>query len=111
MTLQKGIQKKSNPLRLGFVPLSDCAPIAVAQETGIFDRYGLNIVLSRELGWASVRDKIFYGDLDAAQSIAGIAFTNDGRSFGDSKRDHLIRNTGQCSRRYAIEDTALSQHL
>lgn len=74
MTLQKGIQKKSNPLRLGFVPLSDCAPIAVAQETGIFDRYGLNIVLSRELGWASVRDKIFYGDLDAAQSIAGIAF-------------------------------------
>ena len=43
-------------------------------ETGIFERYGLNVVLSRELGWASVRDKMFYGDLDAAQSIAGIAF-------------------------------------
>lgn len=41
---------------------------------GIFDRYGLNVSLSRELGWASVRDKIYYGDLDAAQSIAGIAF-------------------------------------
>lgn len=62
------------PIRLGFVPLSDCAPIAVAKETGIFERYGLNVVLSRELGWASVRDKMFYGDLDAAQSIAGIAF-------------------------------------
>ncbi len=62
------------PLRLGFVPLSDCAPIAVAMETGIFERYGLNVVLSRELGWASVRDKMYYGDLDAAQSIAGIAF-------------------------------------
>lgn len=66
--------KGSLPLRLGFVPLSDCAPIAVAKETGIFDRYNLNVVLSRELGWASVRDKMFYGDLDAAQSIAGIAF-------------------------------------
>ena len=43
-------------------------------ETGIFARYGLNVVLSRELGWTSVRDKIFYGDLDAAQSISGIAF-------------------------------------
>jgi len=43
-------------------------------ETGIFSRYGLNVILSRELGWASVRDKMFYGDLDAAQSIAGIAF-------------------------------------
>lgn len=62
------------PIRLGFVPLSDCAPIAVAKELGIFDRYGLNVELSRELGWASVRDKIYYGDLDAAQSIAGIAF-------------------------------------
>lgn len=61
-------------IRLGFVPLSDCAPIAIAMETGIFRRYGLNVVISRELGWASVRDRIFYGDLDAAQSIAGIAF-------------------------------------
>lgn len=43
-------------------------------ETGIFARYGLNVMLSRELGWTSVRDKMFYGDLEAAQSIAGIAF-------------------------------------
>jgi len=61
------------PIRLGFVPLSDCAPIAVAKETGIFHRYGLNVRLSRELGWASVRDKMIFGHLDAAQSIAGIA--------------------------------------
>lgn len=67
-------QKGNHALRLGFVPLSDCAPIAVAMEMGIFTRYGLNVTLSRELGWASVRDKMFYGDLDAAQSIAGIAF-------------------------------------
>ena len=64
----------SNPkLRLGFVPLSDCAPIAVAREMGIFERHGLDVELSRELGWASVRDKLIYGHLDAAQSIAGIA--------------------------------------
>jgi ABC-type nitrate/sulfonate/bicarbonate transport system substrate-binding protein len=61
-------------LRLGFVPLTDCAPIAVAREQGIFERHGLNVILSRELGWASVRDKMLYGDLDAAQAIAGIAF-------------------------------------
>lgn len=63
----------SKPLRFGYVPLVDCAPIAVARETGIFDRHGVNVSLSRELGWASVRDKIVYGHLDAAQSIAGIA--------------------------------------
>jgi ABC-type nitrate/sulfonate/bicarbonate transport system substrate-binding protein len=62
-----------NQIRLGFVPLTDCAPIAVAQEMGIFKRRGLEVELSRELGWASVRDKLTYGHLDAAQSIAGIA--------------------------------------
>lgn len=56
------------------MPLADCAPIAVAAETGIFEEHGLNVSLSRELGWATVRDKIFYGDLDCAQSISGIAF-------------------------------------
>ncbi len=61
-------------IRLGFVPLNDCAPIAVAKELGIFERYGLKVELSRELGWATVRDKIFYGDLDATQAVSGIAF-------------------------------------
>lgn len=70
------------PLRLGYVPLSDCAPLAVARELGIFEKHSLNVHLSRELGWASVRDKIYYGDLDAAQSIAGIAFAL-GLGFSD----------------------------
>jgi ABC-type nitrate/sulfonate/bicarbonate transport system substrate-binding protein len=42
----------------------------------------LNVKLSRELGWASIRDKIYYGDLDAAQSIAGIALSL-GLGFGE----------------------------
>lgn len=67
-------QSKSQPVRLGYVPLTDCAPLAVARETGIFEKHGLNVVLQRELGWGTVRDRLFYGELDAAQSIAGIAF-------------------------------------
>lgn len=89
MDFKNAYQKTNQPLRLGFVPLSDCAPIAVAMETGIFERYGLNVVLSRELGWASVRDKMFYGDLDAAQSIAGIAFAL-GMGFSELKCDVAV---------------------
>jgi ABC-type nitrate/sulfonate/bicarbonate transport system substrate-binding protein len=61
-------------LRLGFVALSDCAPLAVAKETGIFARHGLSVVLSREPGWTAVCGKMFHGKLDAVQSSAGIAF-------------------------------------
>lgn len=61
-------------IRLGYVALVDCAPLVVAQETGIFQKHGLSVKLSRELGWASVRDRIYQDELDAAQSITGIAF-------------------------------------
>ncbi len=84
MEFQSPKPKGNATVRLGFVPLSDCAPIAVAMEMGIFSRYGLRVSLSRELGWASVRDKMFYGDLDAAQSIAGIAFAL-GMGFSELK--------------------------
>lgn len=74
MRSNQALSKKTSSIRLGYVPLADCAPLAVAQETGIFQRHGLNVILQRELGWATVRDRLFYGELDAAQSIAGIAF-------------------------------------
>jgi ABC-type nitrate/sulfonate/bicarbonate transport system substrate-binding protein len=60
-------------LRLGFVPVVDCAPLVVALEQGLFAKYGLDVRLCRELGWATVRDKVIYGELDAAQAVAGLA--------------------------------------
>ncbi len=66
--------RKNQSIRLGYVALNDCAPLAVAQEAGIFEKHGLNVSLHRQIGWSTIRDSLFYGDLDAAQSIAGIAF-------------------------------------
>ena len=57
-------------LTLGFVPLTSAAPLAVAAEKGIFARHGLDVRLSREASWASVRDKVATGMLDAAQMLA-----------------------------------------
>ena len=62
----------SRTLRLGFVPLTDCAPLVVAKELGFFKRYGVNVTLQRELGWASIRDKVIYGELDAAHAVASM---------------------------------------
>jgi ABC-type nitrate/sulfonate/bicarbonate transport system substrate-binding protein len=59
-------------IRLGFVALTDCAPIVMAQELGLFRKHGLEVTLSREVGWATIRDKIIYGELDAAHAPAGM---------------------------------------
>ncbi len=67
-----GMSKKvqNTSLRLGFVPLTDCAPLVMAQELGLFRKYDLRVSLQRELGWATVRDKIIYRELDAAHALA-----------------------------------------
>ncbi len=44
----------------------------MAKELGLFDAYGLDVELHREVGWATIRDKIIYGELDAAQAPAGL---------------------------------------
>ena len=46
----------------------------MAHELGLFRKFGLNVSLSRELGWATIRDKIIYGELDAAHAVAGLPF-------------------------------------
>lgn len=61
-------------VKLGFVPLTDCAPLVVAREFGLFARQGLRVALSRELGWATVRDKLVHGELDAAHAPCGLPF-------------------------------------
>jgi ABC-type nitrate/sulfonate/bicarbonate transport system substrate-binding protein len=57
-------------LRVGFVPLTDAAPLIAAQAHGHFARHHLRVQLSREVGWATVRDKLLLGELDAAQAPA-----------------------------------------
>ncbi len=57
-------------LVLGFVALTDAAPLIVAREKGMFRRHGLSVQLSREASWASIRDKVALGMLDAAQMLA-----------------------------------------
>lgn len=59
-------------LRLGFVPLTDCAPLVMAQELGFFRKYGLRVTLHRELGWATIRDKVIHGELEAAHALAAM---------------------------------------
>lgn len=60
----------NRPLRLGFVGLTDCAPLAVAEHLGLFERHGLTVEITREPSWANVRDKLALGILDGAHLLA-----------------------------------------
>lgn len=57
-------------IRIGFIPLIDCAAIVAAHEMGFGERHGIRLALSREPSWAAIRDKVAFGRLDAAQMLA-----------------------------------------
>lgn len=60
-------------LEIGFVPLTACAPLAIAKEKGFFAHHGLEEVnLVRESSWRGIQDGIAGGYLDAAQMPSGM---------------------------------------
>jgi len=59
-------------VRLGFVPLIDCALPVVARAKGFAEDENIDLVLVREMSWAAMRDKLSYGLFDAAHLLAGI---------------------------------------
>lgn len=63
----------SRRLRLGFIALNDAASVIVAHQKGFFARQGLAVELSREVSWATVRDKMRVGALDGAHMLAPMA--------------------------------------
>ncbi len=67
--------RHAGAFRIGYVPLVDAAPLVVAQSLDLFTKAGLNVHLSRELGWGSIREKIVYGELDAAHAPGGLLYS------------------------------------
>jgi nitrate/nitrite transport system substrate-binding protein len=57
-------------LNLGYMRLSDSAPLIVAQDLGFYKKYGLNVTLHREMSWANIRDKTIAGAFDACQMLS-----------------------------------------
>ncbi|MGA9382218.1 MAG: nitrate ABC transporter ATP-binding protein [Phormidium sp.] len=67
----KGLEKTT--LEIGFIPLTDCAPLVVAQEKGFFKKHGIEEVkLVREPNWKAIAEGVVTRRLDAAQMVAGM---------------------------------------
>ncbi len=61
-------------LKIGFIPLTDCASVVMAGELGLYKKYGLKVEVTKEASWAAVRDKLVNGELDAAHVLYGLIY-------------------------------------
>ncbi|MDX2196369.1 MAG: CmpA/NrtA family ABC transporter substrate-binding protein [Cytophagales bacterium] len=90
---------QGDPIKLGFIPLTDCTPLVIAKEKGFFAKYGVNVVLSKEASWANIRDKVLTGELDGAHCLFGMPFSVytgvGGKEGSEMKVAMVINNNGQ----------------
>ncbi|KPW24043.1 Nitrate transporter component [Pseudomonas cannabina pv. alisalensis] len=63
-----------NSLDVGFMALTDCAPLVVAATQGFAQPYGLSLNLKRQTSWAGLRDRLVSGQLHAAHSLYGLIY-------------------------------------
>ena len=61
-------------VRIGFIPLTDCSSVVMAAVQKFDAKYGIKIIPTKEASWASVRDKLVNGELDAAHVLYGLVY-------------------------------------
>ena len=61
-------------VRIGFIPLTDCASVVMASVLGFDKKYGIKIIPTKEASWAGVRDKLVNGELDMAHVLYGLLY-------------------------------------
>jgi nitrate/nitrite transport system substrate-binding protein len=85
-------------VKIGFIPLTDCASIVMASVLGIDQKYGVKIIPSKEASWASVRDKLLSGENDMTHLLYGMAYGTQ-MGIGGPQRDMnvlmTLNNNGQ----------------
>ncbi|WP_255510572.1 CmpA/NrtA family ABC transporter substrate-binding protein [Flavobacterium sp. GSA192] len=99
LSAMKTNAQAGEPIKLGFIPLTDCSPIVMAKELGLFKKYGVNVVVTKESSWANVRDKILTGELDGAHCLYSMPFSVytgvGGKAGSEMKIAMMLNSNGQ----------------
>jgi nitrate/nitrite transport system substrate-binding protein len=79
-------------VRIGFIPLTDCASVVMASVLGIDKKYGVKIIPTKEASWAGVRDKLVNGELDFAHVLWGLIYGVHMGTSGPKKDMAILMN-------------------
>ena len=66
---KKQRETDSKTVRVGFIPLTDCAPVAMVKELELDFKYGFKLEPVKSASWSAIRDDLITGALDAAHCL------------------------------------------
>ena len=101
---------RKKEVKIGFIPLTDCASVVMASVLGFDKKYGVTIVPTKEASWVGVRDKLVNGELDFAHVLYGLVYgvhlgtaAEEGHGGTDEPQqqrpgDHAVQGPGRQGR-------------
>jgi nitrate/nitrite transport system substrate-binding protein len=82
---------EKSELTIGFIALTDCAPIVIAYEKGFFKKQGLNVHVVKEGGgWPGIQQKVINGEYDFSHALAGMPIAATLGINGDANLQALL---------------------
>ena len=108
-------------VKIGFIPLTDCASVVMASVLGFDKKYGVKIIPNKEASWAGVRDKLVSGELDMAHVLYGLIYGVHMGTAGPKKDMAVLmslNNNGQAitlskalAEKGAVDGPSLAKHM
>jgi nitrate/nitrite transport system substrate-binding protein len=77
-------------LRFGMIALTDCSPIVIAHEKGLFKKYGINSTVVKGASWAAIRDSLSNGDIHATHMLLGMPLASTMGLLGAPKKPMIV---------------------
>src|SRR3954467_2165328 len=81
---------ESPNVRFGIIALTDNASIVMAHELGLFKKFGINSVISKEASWAVIRDKLSLGENHGTHMLIGMPFASSMGLLGSPVKPMVI---------------------
>jgi nitrate/nitrite transport system substrate-binding protein len=77
-------------MKFGIIALTDCSPLVIAHEKGLFKKYGISSVISKGANWAAIRDSLSSGDLQGTHMLLGMPIASTMGLLGAPKKPMII---------------------
>ncbi|MBD3843995.1 MAG: ABC transporter substrate-binding protein, partial [Campylobacterales bacterium] len=131
VALAAPVALEKTKLTIGFIALTDCAPIVIAEEKGFFDKYGLDVHVVKEGGgWPGIQQKVISGEYDFSHALAGMPiaatlgingnanlqavlsldFNGNGITFGNKIIEEM-KKYGMDEKKRPLDSTSLKKYI
>src|SRR5512145_508350 len=85
-----GDAPETSKLKFGIIALTDCSPIVIAHEKGLFKKYGIRSTVTKGANWAAIRDNLGSGTIQATHMLLGMPIASTMGLAGAPKKPMIV---------------------